>query len=112
MSAQISRDYDEVVALLGKRHANVDPFLILKSSWLGRKNPAEKVQRFWLDIHYMPDVDEEYVTRTIQSMVDKMPTSHGHRHYDLVLQTDLDTVLAIARQQGIEWVGGEVYPNT
>ncbi len=111
MSSEIVKDYDNVVALLEHRHRNVDPFLLLKSSMLARKYPGETAQRFWLSIHYKRGANEEELSRRLQSMVDKTPSNHGNGHYELVLQVNLDTVLAIASQPNIEWVGGEVYPN-
>lgn len=111
MSSEIVKDYDGVVALLKQKHRNVDPFLMLKSSMLTRKYPGEDKQRFWLDMYVKHGANEESLSREIQSMVDKIPSNHGHGHYEIVLQTDLDTVLTLARHPEIEWVGGEVYPN-
>lgn len=111
MSAEIASDYDNVVTVLGLRYRNIDPFLLLKSSMLARKYPGEVDQRFWLRMQYRQGVNEEELSRRLQSMLDKIPSGHGHGHYELVLQTNLDTVLAIAGQPGIEWIGGEVFPN-
>lgn len=110
MSTEIVKAYDGVVAQLQERHKNVDPFLMLKSSMLTRKYPKEPKQRFWLSFQCQEGTDEAVSSR-IQQMVGIIPSSHGHRHYDIVLQTTLDTVLAIASISGVEHVGGEVYPN-
>ncbi|MEM2141516.1 MAG: hypothetical protein QXJ74_02125 [Nitrososphaera sp.] len=111
MSIEVVKAYDEVVAQLQERHRNVDPFLLLKSSMLTRKYPQEKKQRFWLSVQYQHDASEEEVSRRIQHMVGLIPVSHGHGRYEIVLQTGLDTVLAMASLDGIDTVAGEVYPN-
>jgi hypothetical protein len=86
MSSEIvMNEYDNVVALLGQRHQNIDPFLLLKSSMLARKYPREKEQRFWLSIQYENGINEGELSRRLRSMVDKMPSGHGHGHYELVL---------------------------
>lgn len=111
MSTEVVKAYDEVVAQLQEKHGNVDPFLLLKSSMLTRKYPKEKKQRFWLAIQYQHEADEEAVSRRIQHAVGLIPTSHGHGHYEIVLQTGLETVLAVASLAGVDSVAGEVYPN-
>lgn len=112
MSTEVVRAYDEAVAQLQEKHGNVDPFLLLKSSMLTRKYSNEKKQRFWLSIQYLHGANEEEVSRRIQHMVGLIPVSHGHSRYEIVLQTGLDTVLAVATLDGVESVAGEVYPNT
>ena len=111
MSTEVVKAYDDVVARLQGKHQNVDPFLLLKSSMLTRKYPNEKKQRFWLSIQYQHEADEEAISRRIQHTVGLIPTSHGHGRYEIVLQTGLDTVLAIASLDGVESISGEVYPN-
>lgn len=111
MSTEVVKAYDEVVAQLQEKHRNVDPFLLLKSSMLMRKYPKEKKQRFWLSVQYQHETDEQAVSNRIQHLVGLIPTSHGHGRYEIVLQTGLDTVLAIASLDGVDSVAGEVYPN-
>lgn len=110
MSIEVVKAYDGVVAQLQEKHRNVDPFLMLKSSMLTRKYPKEPKQRFWLSFQ-CPEGAEEAVSNRIQHMVGIIPSSHGHGHYEIVLQTTLDTVLDIASLAGVEHMGGEVYPN-
>ncbi len=112
MSIEIVKTYDSAVAQLQEKHRNVDPFLLLKSSMLARKYPSEKKQKFWLDVQLRHGADEEAFSRKTQHMVGLVPASHGHGNYHLTLQVSLDTVLAIADVPDLEWVGGEVYPNT
>jgi hypothetical protein len=100
-----------MVASLEEKQGNVDPFLIIKSSMLSRKYPNERHQKFFLELFYQKNVDEEEKSRQIYRLVRKLPSNHGHGHYQIDLQTDLETVLAIAADRDIEWISGEVYPN-
>ncbi|AIC16769.1 hypothetical protein NVIE_2557 [Nitrososphaera viennensis EN76] len=43
-------------------------------------------------------------------LVGRFPNNHGHGHYQIDLQSDLETVMAIAADRDIKWLGGEVYP--
>ena len=90
---------------------NVDPFLIVKSSMLTRKYPREQNQRFFLEISYRQDINGDEKARQMYQLVGKLPSGHGKGHYQIDLQTDLDTVLTIAADRDVEWVGGEVFPN-
>lgn len=78
---------------------------------LSRKYPNERHQKFFLELFYRKDINDEEKARQIYHLVRKLPSNHGHGHYQIDLQTDLDTVFAIAADRDIERVGGEVYPN-
>lgn len=110
-TSQVIKDYDSMVASLKEKHRNIDPFLIIKSSMLLRKYPREQNQKFFLELFYRQDINQDEKARQIYHLVRKLPSNHGHGHYQIDLQTDLDTVLTIAADRDIEWVGGEVYPN-
>lgn len=109
--SEVLKDYDSVVTTLKQKHKNIDPFLLLKSSMLMRKYPNESIQRFWLEFSFKHEENEDQEVGRLQNYLGKMIASHGHGHYEVVLQTDLETVVSIARQHDIEWLGGEVYPN-
>lgn len=110
-TSQVMKDYDSMVASLKEKCRNIDPFLIIKSSMLARKYPRERDQKFFLELFYRQDINGEEKARQMYQLVGKLPSSHGNGHYQIDLQTDLDTVLTIAADNDIEWVGAEVYPN-
>ncbi|MEO9294294.1 MAG: hypothetical protein ABI347_01695 [Nitrososphaera sp.] len=101
--------YDSMVDSLKEKFGNVEPFLIIKSSMLAKKYPGERSQKFYLELFYRQESDGEKAKR-IYELVGKLPSSHGKGHYQIDLQTDLDTVLVIAGDRDLEWVDGEVYP--
>ena len=103
--------YDNMIDSLKEKFGNVEPFLIVKSSMLAKKYPDERSQKFYLELFYRQGRDGSEKARQIYELVGKLPSNHGSGHYQIDLQTDIDTVLRIAGDRDLEWVGGEVYPS-
>lgn len=103
--------YDTMVDSLKEKFGNVEPFLLIKSSMLARKYPTERSQKFYLELFYRQGMDGGEKARQIYELVGKLPSSHGDGHFQIDLQIDIDTVLVIANDRDLEWIGGEVYPS-
>ena len=111
MSADLVRkDYNALVAILTGRYPNIDPFLVIKSAMLTRKYPNEKEQRFWLEVTLKQGVDPDKKRDEIYSEIGIYGTGLGHNHFQVSLQSDLDTILKLANDKDIEKIEGEVFP--
>ncbi|UVS68677.1 hypothetical protein [Nitrososphaera viennensis] len=75
-----------------------------------KKIPRERKQRFFLEIHYIQGINKDGKSKQMHYLVGRFPNNHGHGHYQIDLQSDLETVMAIAADRDIKWLGGEVYP--
>lgn len=111
MSAEeIRREYDQLVRTLKDRAPTVDPLLLIRSSILSRKYPAENKQTFYLDLHLEKGVDADRKRTELFHRVGTHPANHGNNHLQMTVVADLDTVLSLASDREIERIEGEVYP--
>jgi hypothetical protein len=110
LSEIVDRDYHAMVSNLRTEYQNIDPYLLVKSAMLRKKYPKESKQMFWLDIHFKEHIDEQSKSHSIYQQVGRLPTNHGHGHFVIDLQADLDTILLLGKDPDVERIVGEVYP--
>jgi len=104
-------EYDNIVREMASQHRNIEPYLLIKSAMLRKKYPSEiGHQHFWLELFYREGVDPTEKTNKVFTEVGRLPSYHGHGHFLLDIQADLETLLMIASDSDIERISGEVYP--
>jgi hypothetical protein len=106
----VDKEYSSVVADLAAQYRNIEPFLLIKSAMLRQKYPSENKQHFWLELYYGEGVDVNAKGEGIFRQVGRLPAYHGHYHFVLDIQANLDTLLSIASDDDIERIAGEVFP--
>ena len=106
----VDKEYDSIVAELATKYHNIDPFLLIKSAMLRRKYPSEDKQHFWLDLYYTEEADSDEKSAKILREIGKIPAYHGHNHFVIDLQRNLNTVLSIASDPELRRVTGDVVP--
>jgi len=111
MSAEeIKSEYDALVSALVSKHPNIDPFVLIKSAMLSRKYPQEEEQRFWLDVYLKEGVDPNKKRDEIYTEIGIFGTGLGPNHFQVSLQSTLDTILKLADDRDVAKVEGEVFP--
>ena len=106
----VDKEYSTIVTELVAQHPNIEPFLLIKSAMLRQKYPSENKQHFWLELHYREGINVDAKSANIFKQVGRLPLYHGHYHFVLDIQVNLDTLLSIASDGDIEWIAGEVFP--
>lgn len=109
-AALVDREYSTIVTDLTAQHRNIEPFLLIKSAMLRQKYPSENKQHFWLELYYKEGVNIDAKSASIFRQVGRLPLYHGHNHFVLDIQANLDTLLSIASDDDIERIAGEVFP--
>jgi hypothetical protein len=109
-AALVDKEYSTIVTGLAAQHRNIEPFMLIKSAMLRQKYPSESKQHFWLRLYYKEGIDVDEKSARIFKQVGRLPSYHGHYHFVLDIQANLDTLLSIASDDDIERIAGEVFP--
>jgi hypothetical protein len=108
----VDAEYDKMARELSSHYPNIEPFLLAKSAMLRKRYPDERgAQHFWIDVYYREGIDVGQKSARLWREAGVPPSYHGHFHFALDVQTDLDTVLAISSDRDIKSITGDVFPQ-
>lgn len=106
----VDREYNAITSGFATQYRNVDPFLLIKSAMLRKKYASEHKQHFWLELQYKEGVDVVEKSSRIYGIIGRFPSHHGYGHFLLDMQSNLETLLAIASDEDIVRITGDVVP--
>ena len=108
----VDAEYEKMALQMTALYPNIDPFLLAKAAMLRKRNPTEKNrQHFWIDIHYNQGVNDNEKGPKLWKEAAIPPAYHGHNHFALDIQTDLEQILAISADRDIKMISGDVFPQ-
>ena len=105
-------EYEKMTQQMSAHFPNIEPFLLAKSAMLRKRDPGDRGrQHFWIDIRYKESVNDDEKGPKLRKEAGIPPAYHGHNHFVLDIQTDLERVLAISADPDIKMISGDVFPQ-